>query len=175
MAYRFVKLLIPFCCVLVFAISSIAQTKCDLVNSPKLLNLNLGMASTDVKLVFGKDLNVKVKNKGEQTFFQNYIEKPAQNRLVGIRALYLRFFDDKLYQIEIFYENSSDSLTLLDFTKAISVEMNFAEDTWQIKHNKALISCGEFSLFADNILNPRIELTDETTLVKVKSLRKDKK
>ena len=149
-----------------------AQEKCNLTNAPKLLNLNLGMTTAEVKNSFGKDLKIKVKNTGERSFFQNYIDKPATNSLRGIRALYLRFLDGRLYQIEIFYENRSDWQTLLDFTKSLSVQMNFAENVWQIKQNNALIECREFSVLANNVLNPHIEITNETEFAKVKEMRK---
>lgn len=169
-----VKLLFSLLCVLIFAFLTTAQTKCELPNAPKLLNLNLGMSVADVKNVFGKELNIKVKTKGDKSFFQNYIDKPAKNSLRGLRALYLRFLDGRLYQIEIFYENRADWPTLSDFTKALAAQMNFAEDVWQIKQNKALIDCGEFSVFANNVLNPHVEITNAADYAAIKEIRRKK-
>ena len=65
---------------------------------------------------------------------------------------------------------------LEDVTNALSSQLNFPASDWKIKNNRAETICGETSLVADNILNPRIELTNETIRAKVKELRvKDKK
>ncbi len=135
------------------------------------------MSPEQARNVFGKDLKIKIKKKGERTFFQNFIKKPAPNSLRGVRALYLRFFDRRLYQIEIFYESRPDLRTLEDITTALSSQLNFPILDWKIKNNRAAINCSsEISLVADNILNPRVELTNETVRAKVKESReKDKK
>jgi len=145
-----------------------AQEDCDLSNT-SLLGLRLGMLPEQVRSVFGKDLKVKVKKKGQRTFFQNFIKKPAPNSLNGVRAIYLRFFDGRLYQIEIFYENRSDWQTLENFTYAFSAKTNLP--AWKIEKGKAEIICGEFSIVADQILNPRIELTNETIRAQVEEIR----
>ncbi len=135
------------------------------------------MSPEQARNVFGKDLKIKIKKKGERTFFQNFIKKPAPNSLRGVRALYLRFFDRRLYQIEIFYESRPNLRTLEDITTALSSQLNFPILDWKIKNNRAAINCSsEISLVADNILNPRVELTNETVRAKVKESReKDKK
>ena len=134
------------------------------------------MSPDQTRNVFGKDLKIKIKKNGERTFFQNFIKKSAPVSLRGVRALYLRFFDRRLYQIEIFYEPRQDLRTLEDITNALSSQSNFPISDWKIKNNRAAINCGEISLAADNILNPRIELTNETIRAKVKESReKDKK
>ena len=135
------------------------------------------MSPEQARNVFGKDLKIKIKKKGERTVFQNFIKKPAPNSLRGVRALYLRFFDRRLYQIEIFYESRPDLRTLEDITTALSSQLNFPILDWKIKNNRAAINCSsEISLVADNILNPRVELTNETVRAKVKESReKDKK
>jgi hypothetical protein len=151
-----------------------AQENCDLPTAPMLLNLRLGMSPEQARNVFGKDLKIKVKKKGQRTFFQNFIKKPAPNSLSGIRALYLRFFDGRLYQIEIFYENRSDWQTLENFTNAFPIMTDLP--AWKIENGKAKIICGEFSIVADRILNPRIELTNETIRARIdESREKDKK
>ncbi len=150
-----------------------AQENCDLSNT-SLLGLRLGMLPEQARSVFGKDLKVKVKKKGQRTFFQNFIKKPAPNSLNGVRAIYLRFFDGRLYQIEIFYENRSDWQTLENFTGDFSAKANLP--AWKIENGKAEIICGGFSIVADRILNPRIELTDETIRAQIdESREKDKK
>lgn len=164
---------------LVFAVAySAAQEPCELApkTAPLLFNLQIGMSPEQARNVFGKDLKIKIKKNGERTFFQNFIKKPAPDSLRGVRALYLRFYDRKLYQIEIFYEVRQDLRTLADISDALSSQLNFPTSNWKIENNRAEIICGEISLVADNILNPRVELTDETVRAKVKEAReKDKK
>lgn len=127
------------------------------------------MSPEQARSVFGKDLKVKVKKKGQRTFFQNFIKKPAPNSLRGVRAIYLRFFDGELYQIEIFYENRGDWQTLENFTGNFLAQTNLP--AWKIENGKAEIICGELSIVADRVLNPRIELTDETIRARVEEIR----
>ncbi len=158
---------------LVVAITCAAQETCDLSSktAPLLLNLQIGMAPDETQSVFGKDLKIKIKKSGERTFFQNFIKKPAPVSLRGVRALYLRFFDRRLYQIEIFYEPRQELRTLENITIALSSQLNFPISDRIITNNRAAIKCGEISLVADNILNPRIELTNEITRAKIEELR----
>ncbi len=163
---------------LAFVAVAAAQETCELSSKTAslFLNLQIGMSPEQARNVFGKDLKIKIKKNGERTFFQNYIKKPAPNSLRGVRALYLRFFDRRLYQIEIFYEPRQDLKTLEDIADALSSQLNFPISDWKITNNRAAINCDEISLVADNILNPRIELTNETIRAKVKESReKDKR
>ncbi|MGI8786680.1 MAG: hypothetical protein ACR2HG_02815 [Pyrinomonadaceae bacterium] len=157
-------------------VAGAAQETCVLESktAPVLLGLQIGISPEQTQTIFGRDLKIKIKKKGESTFFQNFIKKPAPNSLSGVRALYLRFFDRRLYQIEIFYEPRLDLKTLEEITNTLSAQLDFPASGWQIKYNQAEIICGETSLVADNILNPRIELTDETTRGKILESRKKK-
>jgi hypothetical protein len=152
---------------------SAAQETCQLDSktAPLLLNLRVGMSPDEARNVFGKDLKIKIKKSGERTFFQNYIKKTAPDSLRGVRALYLRFFDRRLYQIEIFYEPRQDLGTLKAITDALSAQLNFPTSSWKIENNRAETICGEISLVADDILNPRVELSNETIGAKIKRLR----
>ena len=156
-------------------VGAAAQATCELESktAPLLLNLRIGMSSDATRNFFGKDLKIKIKKKGERTFFQNFIKQPAPDSLRGTRALYLRFLDGRLYQIEIFYEPKPNLRTLEDIAAALSSQLNFPISDWKIKNNRAEIVCGEISLAADNILNPRIELTDQVLLGKVKERRRE--
>jgi len=175
---RFTKLAAAILFSLVFVIVGAAQENCQLEakTAPPLLNLRIGMSPDEARSVFGKDLKIKIKKNGERTFFQNFIKKPAPVSLRGVRALYLRFFDRRLYQIEVFYEPRPDLKTLENIADALSSQLNFPNSDWKIENNRAEKICGETSLVADNVLNPRIELTDETVRAKIKEAReKDKK
>ncbi len=157
-----------------FALSCAAQEKCtlELKNAPKLLGLRLGMSADEVQNVFGRSLKIKINKDGKRAFFQNFIKKPAPQALKDVRALYLRFYDRKLYQIEIFYELKNNPQTLETATANFSAQLNLPPAWWENKLIKSQISCPEFSVVADNILNPRIELTDET--VRQKLVAEDK-
>ena len=127
----------------------------------------------EVRAVFGKDLKIKLKTKGDYRFFQNYINKTPPPKLSGVRALYLRFFDGKLYQIEVFYEKEF-SLTLEDFTEMIARQLNFSPAEWIYENKAAAIRCQENAILADYVLNPRIQLTNETVLTKVNEINETK-
>lgn len=167
-------LAVLFLSILFAARAAAQESGCKSMSAPRLFNLSLGMSAEQTQSVLGKDLKIKIKKNGQSTFFQNFIEKPPPSSLSGVRALYLRFFDRRLYQIEIFYEQRSDAGTLADFAGYLSVVINLPVSTWQIYRGKAVIKCGEFSLVADKILNPRVEITDETVRSKVEELRKQK-
>ncbi len=154
-----------------------AQETCvmDSKTAPVLLNLKLQMSPEQVQNVLGRDLKIKIKGSGERTFFQNFIEKKAPPNLPGVRALYLRFFDRRLYQIEIFYENGNNWRTLEDFTAYVSTDLNLPASIWEITKGRGEIKCAASSLVADNVLNPRIEFTDETIRAQVEAIRKKKK
>lgn len=168
-AKSFAAILFALVCVAACA----AQQPCELASQPAplLLNLRVGMSPEQAQTIFRKDLKIKVKKDGERTFFQNFIKKPAPVSLRGVRALYLRFFDRRLYQIEIFYEPRTDLPTLQTIAGALSAQLNFSISDWQIENNRARITCGETSLVADYILNPRVELTNETVRAVVEAER----
>lgn len=162
----------------VCALTVSAQTDCDLSakNVALFLNLQIGMSPAQAQSVVGKSVKIKIKKRGFHTVFKNFIKKPAPESLRGVRALYLRFFDLKLYQIEIFYEPRPDLKTLGEVENALAAQLDFPVADWQMTNNFAEIKCGAISLAADNILNPRIELTDETVQAQIENSReKDKK
>ena len=142
-----------------FAVSISAQEKCELsVNAaPTLFNLKLGMNGAQAKRAAQNRLNIKNIKTG--TFFQNFIKNSPPPNLSGIRAVYLRFFDSKLYQIEIFYANENANLE--NFVRDFSAKENLPQEFWKIEYGIAELDCSGFSIKADNFLNPRIELTDE--------------
>ena len=162
---------------LVFIVAGTAQTNCEFnpKPAPLLLNLQTGMSPEQAQSVFSKALKIKIKKNGERTFFQNYIKKPAPESLRSVRALYLRFFDRKLYQIEIFYEPRNDLKTLAEIVNALSAQLNLPAAEWQIENKRAEIKCGANSLVADDVLNPRIESTDETIRAAVEQERQEDK
>ena len=140
---------------------------CDLRlnDAPALFNLRLGMSPEEVQTVFGRDLKIKIKKNGNKVFFQNFIEKPAPTVLSGVRALYLRFFDRRLYDIEIFLEDKPEIKTLEDFTDYLSATLRLP-NSWHEERSRQTINCADFSVFADKILNPRVELIDNATNAK---------
>lgn len=176
MKNRFAKLSCLVFFFLVPAVAAAAQEMCELASktAPILLNLQIGMSPEQARAIFGRDLKIKVKKHGERTFFQNFIKKSPPASLNGVRALYLRFFDGELYQIEIFYEARRNFDSLEAITNSLAAQLSFPIADWQIDNNRARIKCNEISLVADNILNPRIELTNETIQAEIEELRKKK-
>jgi len=162
---------------LVCAAFGTAQVICDLSSKPAplLLNLQIGMLPEQTQMIFAKALKIRIKKNGERTFFQNYIKKPAPDSLRGVRALYLRFFDRKLYQIEVFYEPRTDLKTFEDISILLLLQLDLPISKVEVKNERTKIECGNISLVADYALNPRIELTDETVRAAIeKSREKDK-
>ncbi len=129
------------------------------------------MTAPEAQNAVGKKLKVKVKKKGERTFFQNFIKKPPPNTLMGVRALYLRFFNGTLYQIEIFYDEKTDWKIVAATAEFLPAKLNLAQSLRENTLNRIESKCVGFSLVADNVLNPRIELTDETIRAQVLELR----
>ncbi|MGI8883405.1 MAG: hypothetical protein ACR2IA_04070 [Pyrinomonadaceae bacterium] len=153
-----------------------AQTeKCDLTlkDAPNLLNIRLEMSPQETQEAFGGKLKVKVKKEG--TFFQNYIDKKPPSFLPNVRAVYLRFFDRKLYQIEIFYQPQTERRTLAEFTEQLSAQLNLPANLWTTEYGKASLVCADFSLVADNVLNPRVQLTDEAIRARFDAAQESKK
>lgn len=152
---------IIFFVIILLVSSASAQTEnCNLpmTDAPALLGLRLGMSPPEVKSVFGGKLKIKVKKEG--TFFQNYIDKKPPSFLPNVRAVYLRFFDAKLYQIEIFYKPQTERQTLTEFVGRLDTKLNLP-NLWTSEYGVAQLNCGTFSIIADNVLNPRVQLTDE--------------
>lgn len=160
-----------------FLNSADAQTNCNLQTSDASItyNLKLGMSPEEINSQFGPDLKVKIKKNEQKTFFQNFIKKPAPNSLSGARAVYLRFFNRRLYQIEIFYENQARWPTLTDFTGDLSANLNLPASAWENVKNKQVINCPQATIVADYILNPRIEMTDPVVFAEVEKQRSTKK
>lgn len=160
----------------IFSLSTAAQENCQNIThtSEVLLNLQLGMSADEINKRF-RDLKIKVKNDKDHRFFQNYIDKKAPPGLNGVRAIYLRFFAKKLYQIEIFWQENKYPAEIKEFAEIISTQMNLPASDWNFAHRQATLKCGETTLKADFQLNPRIELTDEVILEKVTELQKTKK
>lgn len=150
-----------------------AQEKCDLrlKDAPQFFGFSLAMSPKQAQAVLGKKLKVKIKREG--SFFQNFIDKPPPDFLRGVRAIYLRFFERRLYQIEVFYQREQN---LDEFVSDLSVKSNLPRNLWTTENGKAQLDCEEFSIVADNVLNPRVELTDEISraLFEAKQKSKDK-
>lgn len=170
-----VKSAIVFSLLAALPFAARAQEACGWTNKTAsiILNLRLGMTTEEAQTALGKDLKIKLKAKGDYRFFQNYIDKNPPPGLRGVRALYLRFFERRLYQIEIFY-NEDFSPALENFAARLAAQLNFSPSEWIYENKRALIRCGENSLAADYVLNPRVELTDETALSKVSEQNKAK-
>ncbi len=172
---RFFLLLFLF-----LSVSGAARETCDLKlsDAPDFFNLKLGMTPAEVKGVFGKSLKLKIRKEG--SFFQNFIKKPPPSFLPNVRAIYLRFYDYKLYQIEIFYEGKNDKAerdnrALRQFVRVLSANKNLPDEFRENKKGELQLQCAEFSLVADNVLNLRIELTDDATRARFEESERRKK
>jgi hypothetical protein len=162
---------------LLFSFSVPAQDNCTLLTqtSTALLNLRVGIPVEEVRNKLGTNLGIKTNKKGDYRFFQNYIDKKPPVGLSGVRAFYLRFFEKKLYQAEIFYDENKYPADIKNFAEIISAELGLPLAEWKFAHRQAVFSCGDVSLEIDYQLNPRIELTDEKAQKQVDETNKKTK
>jgi hypothetical protein len=167
---------VAFIFLLIFSSSVYAQENCVSIEqtSEILLNLNLGMTVEEVNQRFSS-FKIKIKNNNDYRFFQNYVDRKPPQNLSGVRALYLRFFEKKLYQIEIFYEENKYPAEIKSFTEVISNQLSLPVSNWKFANRQGVLNCGETSLTADYQLNPRIELTNETIRKQIAELNKKSK
>lgn len=133
------------------------------------------MSPEQARAAVGKNIKIKVRSAAQKTIFQNYIKKPPPPALAGVRAVYLRFFNRRLYQIEVFYEEKSRIRSLADFTAMLADKFEFSSFVWQERVIDSIIDCGDFTVVADNVLNPRVEITDEIARRAVEIVRKKRK
>jgi hypothetical protein len=162
--------------VLVLSIKAQQEQPCSKVlnEAPAIFGLKLGMSFDEVRPVFGQ-AKVKPKKNGEGSYFLDFNELPPPDRLKGVRVAYLRFFNNKLYQIEIFYDDKDQSTKLEDFTNKLSTDLNLPSTSWKIKNGLAEINCGDFVLAADTVLNRHLELTDDAASTEFKKKKQQKK
>ncbi|MDQ3633530.1 MAG: hypothetical protein M3405_03350 [Acidobacteriota bacterium] len=160
--------------ILLLSANLFAQQKCELTlaEAPTLQNLSLGMSPTEARSILG--IKVKADKEGQSTYFQNYIKKKAKGKLTGIRAIYLRFYDAKLYQIEFFYEQNYRWQNLENLLDDYSSNHNFPREFWLTEYGYADADCNGFSLDADYKLNPHIQLTNDGIAEIVEMERKEK-
>lgn len=160
--------------IFLFTVNISAKEKCELTldSSPTLQKLKLGISPKESSSILG--IKVKVKSEGQRAFFKNYIKKKAKGNLTGIRALFLRFYNAKLYQIEIFYEKDYRWQNLEEFLTYYSSNNSFSKDFWKTKYGYSKATCKGFSLNADYILNPHIQLTDDAIAEIVEKERAEK-
>lgn len=126
--------------------------------APALRGLRLGMSPAEAGRATG--LGVGVGKDGSGTYFKNYIKRRAKGRMRGTRAVYLRFYKNRLFEIEFFLEPEEGRPTLAGFVREYSDRHGLDPDIWRIEHGYAGAVCAGFTLEADQILNPHIQLTD---------------
>ncbi|NNE99361.1 MAG: hypothetical protein HKN25_10120 [Pyrinomonadaceae bacterium] len=167
------RILILFVSLALFTAIAAAQEKCklNLNEAPKLHNVRLGMSAEEATRAFQNRIKVKAKSDGQSSFFKNFIKKRAKGNLAGIRAIFLRFYRGRIYQIELFYEEDHRWRDLESLLDDYSIQNNFPREFWQTKFEYASAKCMGFSLKADYKLNPHIQLTDDVAAKLVKNAR----
>lgn len=160
----------------IFSFSAYSQENCVSIQqtSQILLNLKLGMTVDEVNQRFG-NFKIKIKNNDDYRFFQNYIDRKPPKNLNGVRTIYLRFFEKRLYQIEIFYEENKYPADIKSFSEIVSNQLNLPIADWKFAHRQAVYKCAEKSLTIDYQLNPRVELTNEIVKKQVDEINKKTK
>lgn len=156
---------------LLAAVACAGREKCVLPAAPGLFDLRLGMTAAETRAASGGAIRAKDKERGFYVFFRNYLDRRPPPALPGARAVYLRFFEGRLYQIEVFFERRSRAETLDNFIERYSAGWNIPPSAWQREFGEAEIRCDDFSVLADYVLNPRLQLTDEMMRAKVEEMR----
>lgn len=159
---------------ILFLSSLLSAQECTQIEPPPMLNLRLGMTVPEVNAVIGRDLKVKIKPDGERSFFKNWIKKETKGTLTGMRAIYLRFFNGRLYQIELFYKEDHRWTDLESMLSDYASDTGFGSEYWEVKNGYANAQCGGFSLEADRVLGAHFQLTDNAVLAAVEESRKKK-
>jgi len=154
-----------------------SQEACQktLAESPSISGLKLGMSFQDLQATIGSSIKIKPTKSGEGTIFENFFDHSAPSSLAGVRALYVRFFNNRTYQIEVFYEEKAGITKIEDLTAHMSQEFDLPPMAWTAKNGIATMKCGGFSLSADKVLNPHIELTDDAELAAFNEKRRREK
>ena len=172
------KLTVPLLTALLLVLSAAAQQQpCGktLSEAPAIHGLRLGMTFEEFYSALGQDMKMKPPKTGEGSFFLDFNELPPPNNFKGVKAAYVRFFNNKVYQIEIFYDDKDQVTKLEDFTNRLSTDLNLSATAWKIKNAHAEIDCGDFVLTADVVLNRHIELTDDAALTEFKKKKQQEK
>jgi hypothetical protein len=157
--------------VLLIVLTSDSYAQCDLVieDSPKMVGLRLGMTAAEANVALGRAAKVKVKKDGQYSYFKSYLKKgKSKGVLTGARAFYVRFYKKRLYQIEIFYHRDHRWSNLESLISDYSTESAFPFQFWAIRHGYAKAKCDGFTVKADYILNPHLEISDTGVLAKLK-------
>ena len=156
------KFSLTFAALLVLFVSANSQQPCkkSIAEAPAIFGLRLGMSFDEVQSALGPAIKMKPKKNGEGGFFENFIDAPAPSNLAGLKALFIRFYNSKVYRIEIFYDDKDQTTRLDDFTKQLA-DLGLPADAWTIKHDRAEMDCGDFVIKADTFLNRHLELTDD--------------
>ncbi|QQS40953.1 MAG: hypothetical protein IPM63_16535 [Acidobacteriota bacterium] len=157
---------------ILFLSSYSTAQECTVTEPPALLNLRLGMTLVEVNSVTRPDLKVKAETEGEETFFKNWIKKPAKGKLAGVRAIYLSFFRGRLYQIEVFYQDEFRWEDLESLLTGFSADTGFAREFWKVKNGYAKARCEGFTLEADRVLGAHVQITDDAMMEAVEAFRK---
>ena len=133
----------------------------SLGEAPALAGFRLGMSIEQTQTALGSRYKIPKKKTGEGSFFQNFEGEQPPADLSGVHALFLRYFDFKLYQIELFYEDAAKPNKLDELTQTLATDLALPPAAWTVQRGKATMNCGDFFLTADTLLNPHVELTDD--------------
>lgn len=165
------SILLVFLVIVTFAAgNAMSQCLVETDASPRLVNIKLGMTASEANTALGGAAKAKIKDDGKHSFFKNYLKiGKAKGRLAGARAFYMRFYERRVYQTEIFYHSGYRWNDLESFVRDYSNENGFAFENFVFKNGYAKAECVGFSIQADYILNPHIEITDETVVEKMET------
>jgi hypothetical protein len=142
---------------------SLAQEPCNraVAEAPAISGLKLGMSFGEVQQLLGFVSKIKPPKSGDGTIYLSFAEQAPPESLRGVGTLWLRLFENRVYQIEAFYSDAAGDDNVQEFTGMLSKNFQLPKTAWVIKNNFATLDCGEFVIKADTFLNAHVEITDK--------------
>ncbi|MDH3493259.1 MAG: hypothetical protein OEM82_06885 [Acidobacteriota bacterium] len=136
--------------------------------SPKLVNLRLGMSPEEVNAALGGASTVKVKKDTRYTHYRRFKKGKAKGQLAGVKTFWIRFFEKRVYSIEVFFHEYGNFQDVEYLAKRYSAAHDFAYENFEVKYGYARAECEGFSVKADYILDPHIEISDTNVVESLK-------
>jgi hypothetical protein len=157
--------------------TSFAQsTKCnvELSGSPAVRGFKLGMTKDEAEKAFGQTINRYSSNEEDDTANMIVSEPEYPEKLNGIFRIAMKFFDGKIYEMDVTYGNGS-------FDNLAQAQQLFNQ-TWKLpsawspaKHGSSLMYCKGWGIVMELYGGkPKLELAVTGVFQKVEARRKEK-
>ena len=156
---------------------SFAHGQCQrsISEAPAISGLKIGMSSDEVQLLLGSNTKIKPFKSGTGTIYLSFAEQAPPENLRDIGTLWVRLFENRVYQVEAFYSDTAKTERIESFLGELSTTYQISPAAWQVKNNYATLDCGEFLIKADVVLNRHLEVTDKALKAEFEKKRSEDK